>query len=183
MDIWTICQSSHLVPPLFNTQYCRSNIRTFTWHDSTHCKSYVARFCNTTNYTRQYSTPKATSWWCRKGCQAQLGIAAASICRDQLPSEFTLLDLKPHLFEIFQRGITHIGLLTVSTHTHWYPPLAKHLQYPVLHWYMTPPPSTARLAVLNTTGSIEWVRDGDEHCAITLSWENTIQEATTLIAR
>ena len=163
-------------PPLFNTQYCRSNIRTVSWYDSTHCKSYVARFCNTTNYTRQYSTPQ-TSWWCRRDAKPNWESQQRAFAGIEYHRSLHSRDLQPHLFEIFQRGITHIGLLTVSTHTHWYPPLAKHLQYPVLHWYMTPPPSTARLAVLNTTGSIEWVRDGDEHCAITLSWENTIQEA------
>lgn len=119
--------------------------------------------------------PKA-SWWCTTNAKPNWESQHRAFSGIELPAEATFAELKPHLFEIFRRGISHIGLLSESDVVHWYPPLAKHLRYPALHWYMTPPPSTARLAILDESGSIEWIRQGDAHCALTVSWKNTIQE-------
>ena len=96
-----------------------------------------------------------------------------------MAADATLKDLQPHLFEIFQRGITHMGLLTKARDKHWYPPLAKHLRYPAVHWYLTPPPNTARIAKINDDGSIEWIRQGDDHCALLVSWDETIESAVS----
>ena len=121
--------------------------------------------------------PKA-SWWCNTEAKPNWKSQHRAFTGIELPADLKLKDLRPHLFEIFQRGITHVGVLTKTTDSHWYPPLSKHLRYPVLNWYMTPPPTTARIAVIDTEGAIEWLRNGDTHCTLSLSWENTIRDAT-----
>ena len=90
-----------------------------------------------TQLTIQGSTPLPTSWWCRRDAKPNWESQQRAFAVIESFIGVYTLELQPHLFETFQRGITHIGLLTVSTHTHWYPPLAKH-SISSLHWYMTP---------------------------------------------
>ena len=131
-----------------------------------------------TQLATQGSTPlPKANWWCRTVAKPNWKTQHRAFSGIELTADSDFLDLKPHLFEMFRRGITHIGLLTESIEHQWYPPLSKHLRYPALHWYMTPPPSTARIAVFDAKGAISWIRDGDTHCALALSWETTIQEA------
>ena len=72
-----------------------------------------------------------------------------------------------------------MGWLTKARDKHWYPPLAKHLRYPTVHWFLTPPPNTARIAKINDDLSIEWIRQGDDHCALLVSWNETIESAVS----
>ena len=120
--------------------------------------------------------PKA-SWWCRTEAKPNWASQHRAFAGIELSADSTFTDLQPHLLEIFQRGITHLGLLTKATDSHWYPPLANHLRYPIQHWYLTPPPNTARIAKIDTDRSIEWIRQGDDHCALLVSWSQTIDAA------
>lgn len=122
------------------------------------------------------SLPKA-NWWCRTEAKPNWSTQHRAFAGIELVGDSTFVDLKPHLLEIFQRGITHVGLLTTARDTHWYPPLAKHLRYPSRHWYLTPPPNTARIAKIEPDHSIEWLRQGDDHCALLITWDQTISSA------
>ena len=123
--------------------------------------------------------PKA-SWWCNTEAKSNWSTQHRAFAGIEMPGEATLRDIEPHLFKkIFQRGITHMGWLTKAKDKHWYPPLAKHLRYPGVHWYLTPPPNTARIATIGDEGSVEWIRQGDDHCALLTSWEETIESAVS----
>ena len=46
-----------------------------------------------------------------------------------------------------------------------------------MHWYLTPPPNTARIAKPVDDHSVEWIRQGDDNCALLMTWDDTIESA------
>ena len=121
--------------------------------------------------------PKA-SWWCQNEAKVNWKTQHRAFAAVELPKTVTLAKLRPHIYEVFRRGITHIGMLSQSTEPHWYPPLAKHIEYPGIHWYLSPPPTSARMATLENGLNIQWVRDGNDYCSLHTSWDTSIQHLT-----
>ena len=121
--------------------------------------------------------PKA-SWWCRPEAKPNWETQHRAFAAIELDRASTLETIQPHIYEIFRRGITQVGMLSKSTKSHWYPPLAKHLEYPGIHWYVSPPPTSSRMVSLKQDQSLEWIRNGNDHCALQASWQTSIQHLT-----
>lgn len=133
-------------------------------------------FSNILNKQGTSPLPKAR-WWCKTeshpGWKDQLHAFALL----EMTRSDTLETLAPYLPNIFGRGVTHIGMLTQHNTDHWYPPLNKHLQYPTQHWFLSPPPETTRIAeAVEKSTALNWVREGDEYCTLTVPWDISIQQ-------
>ncbi len=128
----------------------------------------------TTVLNAQGSTelPKA-GWWCNREAKPNWKTERRAFAALELSSDATLQDLHPSLDTIFQRGISHIAFVTKAPNMHWYPPLNKHLEYPMHHWILSPPPSSTTVFVA-TNVQLTKVREGSEYCTIETTWDTTV---------
>ena len=117
--------------------------------------------------------PKA-SWWCQTEAKPNWQTETRAFALLELPPTSSLSTLQSTLPHLFVRGISHLGILTKNQNKHWYPPLAKHLDFPVNHWVLSPIPRSVRVLQYNNE-TLQIERDGNQHCALVTSWDMTIQ--------
>lgn len=109
-------------------------------------------------------------WWCNstprnnwKHAQRAYGVLAIEKTR-------RIEEILPIIPEIFARGITHIGIIGRNT-MEYLPPLSWHMQYPVLSFFLDPPPADTQYSSVSTTNVISTHTD---NCTILLQPTDSI---------
>ena len=94
----------------------------------------------------------------------------------RLPADETISVLEPHWEQLLSRGISRLSLLGMSK-SPTMGPLAKHLSYPAVHFYLDPKPPEATEAIV-TKGKLQWVSEepsDSESCVFWVSNDTDIQ--------
>lgn len=122
--------------------------------------------------------PRA-GWWCDSTPKEpwQNRLRAYSVI--EMASESSLKTLQPHLPAILHRGISELGVLQRSSTKIDGFFLSKHLEYPVQHWILDPPPEAASIAYWNGH-TLQWQRVQSNLCAVWLPWSTTFQQMSDI---
>ena len=122
--------------------------------------------------------PRA-GWWCNSTPKIPWQNRLRAYAVIEMDSESTLETLHPHLPEIMNRGISELGILQRTSQRIEGVFLQKHLEYPVQHWLMDPPPETASIAYWDGQ-TVQWQRVQSEQCAVWIPWSATLQQVTNI---
>jgi len=122
--------------------------------------------------------PRA-GWWCDSTPKEPWQNRMRAYAVIEMTADSSLSTLRPHLASILHRGVSELGILHRTSTQLDGVFLNQHVEFPVQHWLLDPPPETASIAYWDGN-IIQWQRVQSNQCAVWIPWSTTIQQVSDI---